>query len=218
MSEEDKQFKPRTYNPLDYDSISESMADALMAASVVPLQDVTKFYGNGVYALFYTGDYPAYKHLAEQNRREPGSLPIYIGKSAPSNRKGDIDTKLVDTPDAGTALFDRSQTHKKSIQAATNLEVSDFQIRLLVCSYMWVPMVETALIARFTPVWNSLLDGFGNHDPGGNRVGGKMSKWDTLHPGRDWVARRKLTPTISTSELQKIVSSELRTVWIRDFK
>lgn len=213
-----KPFKPKTYNPLDYGSISESMANALMSCALIALDDVSPFYGNGVYALFYTGDYDPYRRLSDQNKRSPGSWPIYIGKAAPSNRKGNLDTSIVDTKEAGSALFERSQDHKKSVTAVDNLDVKDFQIRLMVCSYIWTPMVETALIARFTPVWNSLLDGFGNHDPGSGRVGGKMSKWDTLHPGRGWVEKRKLTPAVSKADLVKAVTAELEAVWNRKFK
>lgn len=211
-------FKPKTYNPLDYETISESMTNALMSCELVALDDVDSFYGNGVYALFYTGDFSPYKRLSDQNKKVPGSWPIYIGKAAPGNRKGDLDASIVDTEKAGSALFDRSQDHKKSVNIVENLDVKDFQIRLMVCSYMWVPMVETALIARFTPVWNSLLDGFGNHDPGSGRVGGKMSKWDTLHPGREWVKKRKLTPAVPKSDLDKAVKAELEAVWNRKFK
>lgn len=32
-------------------------------------------------------------------------------------------------------------------------------------------------------------DGFGNHDPGKERISGMLSSWDTLHPGRAWAER-----------------------------
>ena len=211
-------FKPRTYNPLDYDTISESMATALMDSPLIDLEDVAHFYGNGVYSLFYTGSFAPYRALSNINNALPGSWPIYIGKAAPNNRKGDIDTSIVDTPEAGSALFERTQDHLKSIRLVDNLNPEDFQIRLMVCSYMWVPMVETALIARYIPIWNAVLDGFGNHDPGGRRVGGKMSKWDTLHPGRPWVAARKLAPAVPQNHLEQEVVSELDTVYRRVFK
>lgn len=45
-------MKPRLYNPLDYSSLSDSLARELMSADLVPLADIEKFYGDGVYALF----------------------------------------------------------------------------------------------------------------------------------------------------------------------
>ena len=33
-------------------------------------------------------------------------------------------------------------------------------------------------------LWNSLVDGFGNHDPGAGRYKGLRPRWDVLHPGR----------------------------------
>ena len=58
-------------------------------------------------------------------------------------------------------------------------------------------MGETLLIERFKPVWNQVLDGFGNHDPGAGRYNGLRPLWDVLHPGRSWAdkcAKRSDTP------------------------
>ncbi len=54
---------------------------------------------------------------------------------------------------------------------------------------IWIPLGESLLIQMFTPVWNRLIDGFGNHDPGKGRYQGQMPSWDVLHPGRGWVGR-----------------------------
>ena len=51
---------------------------------------------------------------------------------------------------------------------------------------IWIPLGESLLIARFRPLWNIALDGFGNHDPGGGRYVGLRPLWDHLHPGRRW--------------------------------
>ena len=53
-------MKPRSYNPLDYGSLSDTLARELMASELMPLSEIEKFYGDGVYALFYCGDFPAY--------------------------------------------------------------------------------------------------------------------------------------------------------------
>lgn len=46
--------------------------------------------------------------------------------------------------------------------------------------------IEAALIKLNRPLWNSSLDGFGNHDPGKGRYEQARSDWDVIHPGRPW--------------------------------
>ena len=60
-----------------------------------------------------------------------------------------------------------------------------------------VSAVEAQLIRRFSPLWNSVVDGFGNHDPGKGRYEQARSEWDVLHPGRPWAER---LAGISTTE------------------
>ncbi len=179
-------MKPRSYNPLDYASLSETLAREIMNAELIPLVDVEPFYGNGVYALFYSGDFPAYAEMADINVFEPGTLPIYIGKAGPKTLKGnDLDASLVDSRESGRALYNRvANDHRKSIEAADNLDVTHFACKMLVLNAVWVPLAESALIGKYCPVWNSLLTGFGNHPPGEGRGNGKISRWDILHPGR----------------------------------
>ena len=52
-----------------------------------------------------------------------------------------------------------------------------------------IAALEAAIIAEHTPLWNSVIDGFGNHDPGARRATGKRPQWDCLHPGRPWAMR-----------------------------
>jgi hypothetical protein len=49
--------------------------------------------------------------------------------------------------------------------------------------------VEAALIRKHHPLWNAVVDGFGNHDPGAGRYNQARSEWDVLHPGRAWAER-----------------------------
>ena len=42
------------------------------------------------------------------------------------------------------------------------------------------------MINKFKPVWNSVIDGFGNHESGSGRIGQVQSPWDMIHPGRPW--------------------------------
>ncbi|NBR59889.1 MAG: Eco29kI family restriction endonuclease, partial [Opitutaceae bacterium] len=70
------------------------------------------------------------------------------------------------------------------------------------------PLGESLLIARFSPVWNLLVDGFGNHDPGRGRYNGLVPKWDVLHPGRAW-AKRCRPRTETASQITAEVSAWL---------
>ncbi len=70
------------------------------------------------------------------------------------------------------------------MREATNLLIEDFQYRSLVVDDIWIPLGESMLIERFKPVWNILIDGFGNKDPGNRRATQFKSPWDILHPGR----------------------------------
>jgi hypothetical protein len=54
--------------------------------------------------------------------------------------------------------------------------------------------VEAELIRRYAPLWNSTIDGFGNHDPGAGRREQAKSEWDVLHPGRPWVEKQTGIP------------------------
>ena len=56
--------------------------------------------------------------------------------------------------------------------------------------------LEAAVIKWKKPLWNSYLDGFGNHDPGRGRYEQAKSDWDVVHPGRLWAEKCKgKTPT-----------------------
>jgi hypothetical protein len=191
------------YNPLDKKNLGVNVADALLARPVGPLPPEEKFLGAGIYVLYYTGDYPHYLSLAIANREENFKHPIYVGKAVPKGaRKGGIG---FDKP-AGPVLFDRLEEHAESIQATSELKIVDFSCRYLVVDDIWIPLGESLLIEMYSPVWNHVLDGYGNHDPGGGRHKQKRSKWDVVHPGRTWVvnlANHKKTP----EELLRMVAT-----------
>ncbi len=109
-------------------------------------------------------------------------LPIYVGKAVPAGARmgGDLGSS------PGKVLQKRLKEHADSIRAAENLSIDDFHCRFLVVDDIWIPLGESLIIARFTPVWNSLIDGFGNHNPGKGRHAGMRPRWDVLHPGRSW--------------------------------
>ena len=112
----------------------------------------------------------------------------------------------------GQALYKRLSEHTESLRVVTNLDLEDFYCRLLVVEDIWIPLAESMLIERYKPVWNNVLCGFGNHDPGSGRYSGKMPQWDCLHPGRAWA--KKLQPCPFTSEdLEKRVVVFLEETW-----
>ena len=191
-----KDEKPvlKPFNPLDKRNLGESVADALLHTEAKPLPP-EPFIGAGVYALYYTGSFSAYRRLVEINRDGQFRCPIYVGKAVPPGaRKGGLGLEV----EHGQAMYKRLLEHAESVRTARNLDVSDFYCRFLAVDDIWIPLAESMLIERFKPVWNRILDGFGNHDPGKGRYQGMMPQWDCLHPGRAWAER--LQPCANTAE------------------
>lgn len=174
------------FNPLDKKHLGESVGQAMLKRPIVPLADLSEFRGAGIYAIYYSGAFPAYEALSSLSA-EKNWPPIYVGKAVPPGaRKG-----LVSTSTKGSPLFKRLIEHKKSIEAAANLALEDFHCRFLVVDDIWIPLGESLLIAKFGPLWNQVIDGFGNHDPGAGRYNGLVPRWDVLHPGRAWAEKLK---------------------------
>lgn len=48
------------YNPLDKQHLGDSVMSALLARSIVALPPPASFIGAGLYALYYSGAFPAY--------------------------------------------------------------------------------------------------------------------------------------------------------------
>lgn len=182
------------YNPLDKRNLAETTAKALLARRVGPLPPPEPFVGAGIYAIYYTGDFPAYRRIAERNRGGRFEAPIYVGKAIPPGaRKGGYG--LGESP--GRVLFNRLREHAESISQAQNLNLADFVCRYLVTDDIWIPLVEALLIEKFRPVWNWLIHGFCIYDPGKRRPQ-ERSEWDTLHPGRSFAG--PLPPNQRTAE------------------
>lgn len=177
----------KPYNPLEKVHLGASVADALLTSSLVPMAAIEPFSGAGIYAIYYSGAFPAYQKLAQVNKAQGPVLPIYVGKAIPQGGRKGLAT-LVNRP--SRVLFRRLNEHAESIRA-TDLDLNDFTCRYLAVDDIWIPLGESLLIARFSPLWNVFLDGFGNHDPGSGRYQGLAPKWDVLHPGRSWAQRCK---------------------------
>lgn len=203
MTEKESSIVP--FNPLDKRHLGESVGQAMLRQTVLPLEDVKPFPGAGLYAIYYTGDFEGYELISQANREDGFRAPIYIGKAVPSGARkgGDLQAK------PGRVLYNRIRQHLKSIQEADNLEVKDFHCRYLVVDDIWIPLGESLLIAKFNPVWNALIDGFGNHDPGKGRHKGMRPRWDVLHPGRPWADKCESRPE-SASQIIGEVADYLR--------
>lgn len=191
-----------TFNPLDKRNLGVSVADALLEKTPVALPPAKAFDGAGIYVIYYIGDFPAYKSIAEKNRSGKFEAPIYIGKAIPAGgRKGALEPNVK----AGPVLFKRLSEHADSIrQAKGNLKLEDFYCRFLLVDDIWIPLGESLLIQTFAPLWNRTVDGFGNHDPGAGRYNGQCPPWDVVHPGRAWAAKCKPSPRSQEEWLEVI--------------
>lgn len=174
------------FNPLDRGNLGASVAEALLSRSAYPLGELPVFQGAGIYAIYYSGQFDAYARLASRNRNGQLTAPIYVGKAvhAGARRGGTTDGDTTRKP-----LYNRLSEHADSIRSVGNLDIGDFHSRFLVVDDIWIPLGEALLIARFSPVWNAIIDGFGNHDPGSGRYNGMRPRWDVLHPGRSWATK-----------------------------
>ena len=116
--------KPETgkvipFNPLERKHLGASVAQELLRQRGVPLGQLPKFEGAGVYAIYYKGDFAPYKQLADANKGEL-RLPIYVGKAIPEGgRTG------VETGEAKSRLRGRLQEHASSIRKVGNLKIED---------------------------------------------------------------------------------------------
>lgn len=183
------------FNPLDKINPAGSIENALSTIEAQPLSKLEPFTGSGVYSLYYVGDYAAYDPLSKINQ-EQVCVPIYVGKA---DSKGKRKGGFINSEAMGDALYKRLLDHAKSISQASNISIDDFLCRYLVVDDLWISLGESLLISKYSPVWNALIDGFGNHDPGSGRYSGMRPRWDTLHPGRPWTD--KLKPNTASAEL-----------------
>ena len=187
MKEGSKNSEPMPFNPLDKKNLGDSVAEALLNTIIHPLPP-EPFIGAGIYAIYYIGSFEPYKLIAESNIDGKFLKPIYVGKAVPAGaRKGGFGLGA----EPGMVLQRRLAEHAESVKQATNLCIDDFRCRFLTVDDIWIPLAESVLIEMFSPVWNKLIDGFGNHDPGAGRVNQQKSQCDTLHPGRPWANKLK---------------------------
>lgn len=157
---------------------------------IQPLAPKTSFVGAGVYALYYTGDSKLYQTISNANRISY-DVPIYIGKAVPAGWRQGRAFKS----SQGKELYKRLKDHAKSISdTSATLDINDFACRFVIFNGAAVGLiacVEAKMIECYSPVWNSCIDGFGNHDPGSGRYNQALSEWDAIHTGRPWANHLK---------------------------
>ncbi|MBI3910902.1 MAG: Eco29kI family restriction endonuclease [Armatimonadetes bacterium] len=178
---------------IDFDFLAENVARHLTAAALSPLPPPSRFAGNGLYALYYCGEFADYAPVASPDC----TTPIYVGKAIKARGRGED-------------VYGRLQEHAESTRHADNLRLEDFRCRYLVVEPVWVVLGEHLLLMRYHPLWNDVVKGFGIHDPGrAGRGTQRRSRWDTLHPGRRFAEGRP--PNNKTEEqIRALIAAHFR--------
>lgn len=168
------------FDPTDPKTAGRIVALTLVAQDRHPLASIPEFYGSGVYAIYYRGDFPPYEGLSRTEH------PIYVGKADPD------DASAKDAVAQGAKLSARLAEHAKNIgKASDTLRLEDFDCRFLIVQSGFQSSAERLLIDFFKPIWNSetkLCFGLGKHGDSSTTRANKRSPWDTMHPGRAWAA------------------------------
>jgi hypothetical protein len=167
----------KPFNPIAIPNIALNLALEVLEQPLHPLPPVDKPVGAGVYLLYYRGYFEPYLPFQEPKNEK---IPIYVGKA---DRKGMRKGFKFDPPQAHE-MSSRLGHHIKSIEKSENLEVRDFYCRYLSVEDSFIGLAESILVSIFDPLWNRILDGFGNNPTGSPRSTQAMSKWDQFHPGR----------------------------------
>ena len=181
--------KLHTFRSPNFESVVQEAINFFIRTPVHPLPPASPFSAGGVYALYYIGSYSLYGRISSRNRKEY-LQPIYVGKAVLPGWR----TARAANDSEATSLYSRLREHARSVEQGQDLDTSDFKTRFMILDGLerdLVVPVEAELIRQFTPLWNTRIDGFGNHDPGKGRYEQARSEWDVLHPGRPWAERLK---------------------------
>ena len=153
------------FDPNHPENVGKFAGTTMLKQPRMPLGSVPRFYGSGVYAIYYIGGFPAYLPISGTE------TPIYVGKADPFI----FDAQ---TPqEQGDRLYGRlNREHARSILQAeqysqntcTNnfIQVIDFECRYLVVRGMWPVTAKSYLTRLFRPIWNDevgICHGFGKH-------------------------------------------------------
>jgi hypothetical protein len=153
------------------------------------------FEGSGIYALYYVGDYPLYEELVNYNKQHL-AYPVYVGKTSPSYHKTQVDY----------ALQYRIKKHYESVGYVDNLDVADLRHRYLIVHPSMrdlIPALESVLIGKYHPVWNTIMKGFGSTNPSAGRKLHTKSVWDIIHTGRPYAEGRPMKKSMNLPEVER---------------
>ena len=187
----------------DFEEIVKDTIRFFNGTPVYSVPAPERFHGTGVYAIYCVAKSGVYKDFHEINRTS-FDIPIYVGKAVP---KGWRQGRAGSSVSVSYELHNRIREHGRSIELGDSLQPSDFLCRFMILESKesdLIGTVEAALIRKYWPIWNTLLDGFGNHDPGSGRYQQAKSDWDVCHPGRAWAEKCKGTPKSKLSLLTSI--------------
>lgn len=192
-------YKPTSiFDPGDPEVISHFVSIALVSQELVPLNNIKKFYGSGIYAIYYGGDYELYKPISKTE------TPIYIGKADSAN----IIAKNFEEQEC--RIERRLGDHRRNIiKAKTTIDVNDFYCRWLVVRSGLESSAESYLINLFKPIWNKemgVIVGFGKHGDSAKTRANMRSPWDTLHPARVWAMDETLDDKKTITQIRDDVN------------
>lgn len=194
------------------DAFVEFLKDAVRFFNGTPVHELPPleaFNGTGVYAIYCIGKTSPYQTYGELNRLAY-NLPIYVGKAVP---KGWRQSRTSDNGSSTSSeLHSRLREHSRSILSTSGLEPTGLQLADFKCRFVifegdasdMIGTIEAALIKLHRPLWNTTLDGFGNHDPGKGRYQQARSDWDLIHPGRAWAEKCQGTANNRDAILERI--------------
>jgi Eco29kI restriction endonuclease len=176
-----------SFDPTNPETAGRLVAMALLAQERIPLGWIARAYGSGVYAIYYTGDHPAYEPVSGTE------TPLYVGKADPKQ----VDART--SREQGPQLWGRLADHRRMIKTVgayalakglpNPLRIEDFKCRRLVCATNAQLVAERHLINTFLPVWNNevgIAQGISKHGDAAKTRQNKRSPWDVIHPGRKW--------------------------------
>jgi hypothetical protein len=199
------------FDPGNPRTVGYFVALALSAQPRRPLAALKEFYGTGVYALYYKGNFSAYQPISGSD------TPIYVGMAVYEHKDRQDPSAM------GTSLAGRLGEHKKNIQRASEtLNIDDFDYRALVVQSGWEGPAETHLIRMFRPIWNKevkILQGFGKHGDSITTRANKRSPWDTLHAGRNWAGGEGQTDKKTPAQIEHQLSAHFeKTIVYKTFE
>lgn len=203
-----------SFDPSDPKTVGRMVSLALLVQPLVPLAEVVRSYGSGVYAIYYRGAHPFYSEISGSE------TPIYVGKADPANEEAS------NSREQGDRLTRRLLEHRSTIETAeahknrllpnlSPLRLADFFCRRLVCATNAQLVAEKHLIRTFWPIWNSetkVCWGFSKHGDSAQTRANKRSPWDVLHPGRPWALDARLIDSLAPEEILARINSTLSKV------